>query len=262
MPLPTLPAAHARALGMLSQPDVDVSELASIVESDPGLTAALLRAANSAAYSPLSRINTASDAVVRVGLGTTRRIMASAALNGAFSNLKTSGLDVDALWSWVLATALLADAAAWAEGARTEAFTAGLLHPLGRLALAADDPVQYRRVVAMVHDGWKPVDAESEVYGYDSTEWGSQVASAWDLPESIVGAIRDQETGTGGPLSWVVWKGRQLGWSLGYGDGLACPEEPTFDPGGDDAPIVGSLGGPEGVAAQIEWYRGSLGMAA
>ncbi|MEZ4501230.1 MAG: HDOD domain-containing protein [Dehalococcoidia bacterium] len=262
MTLPTLPAAHARALSMLAKPDVDISELASIVESDPGLTAAMLRAANSAAYSPLSRITTASDAVVRVGLSTTRRIVASAALNGAFKNLSNSGIDVDQLWSSVLATALLADAAAWAEGARTEAFTAGLLYPIGRLAMAGEQPVQYRRVVAMVHDGWRPSEAEVEVFGYDSSEWGAQVAAAWDLPENIAEAIRSQDTGDCGPLSWVVWKGRTIGWSLGYGDGLSCPLESTFDPTSDDAPIVGTVGGPDGLQSQIEWYRGSLGMAA
>jgi hypothetical protein len=228
MLLPTLPAAHARALGMLARHDVDVTELGSIVES----------------------------------LGTTRRIVASAALNGAFANLSSSGLDADALWSSVLATALLSDAVAWAETARSEAFTAGLLHPLGRLAMAGEEPVKYRRVVAMVHDGWDTAAAEIEVFGYDSTEWGAQVASAWDLPELIVEALRDQDTGEGGGLSWVVWRGLQLSRSLGYGDGVSPPVESTFDIESADGRIVGSVGGPEGVQAQIEWYRGSLGLAA
>jgi HD-like signal output (HDOD) protein len=262
MRLPILLARHARALSMVAKPDVEIAELASIVEDDPELTATVLRAVNSAPYSSLSRTTTAPSAVVQLGLPAARRIVATAALNGVFKDLGSSGIDIDQLWSSVLATALLADAAAWAEGGCTEAFTAGLLHPVGRLAMAHAEPVQYRRVVAMVHDGWRPGEAEVEVFGYVSSEWGAQVAIAWNLPQSVAEAIRGQDTGDCGPLSWVVWKGRTIGWSLGYGDGLTSPLEPDFDPNSEDAPIVGTVGGPEGLSSEIEWYRNSLRMAA
>ena len=116
--LPTLPAAHTQALAMMSCHDAGAAEIAGIVEGDPVLTASVLRASNSAAYAPLSPIRTANDAIVRIGLSMTRRIVAGAALGSAFSNLSRSGMDVDELWRHVVACALLADATAWADGPR------------------------------------------------------------------------------------------------------------------------------------------------
>lgn len=258
MSVPSLPVAHQRALALLSNSNVSVHALSEVLEADPGLTAALLRASNSAAYAPLKRIGTANQAIVRIGLEVTRRVIASAALSSGFESVARSGLDAQELWQHALATALLSDASAWAEGPRTEAFTGGLLHSIGRLALAADHPEQYRQVVERVQAGEDSLAVESDVFGHDSVEWGIQVATAWDFPRHIVEAIGHCRTGEGSPLAWVVWNARRIAWSLGYGDGLERPDAVTFDPMSDDASIVGSLGGPEGLRSQIEWYQGSL----
>lgn len=53
--LPTLPGAQASALTLLATKDVDFAEVSHLVETDPALTAAMLRAANSAASAPTRR---------------------------------------------------------------------------------------------------------------------------------------------------------------------------------------------------------------
>lgn len=262
MNLPSLPIAHQRALALLANPDAPVNEVGSILEADPGLTASLLRAANSAAFAPLKRIGTAHGAIVRVGLVTTRRIVASAALGQSFTAVKQAGIDVDELWGHAVATGLLADASAWADGPRTEAFTAGLLHPIGRLAMAAEAPDLYLKVMERVGTGESAVEAEIAVFGYDSAEWGAQVARAWDFPAHIVDAVADCHTGEGSPLAWVVWNARRIARDLGYGDGVERPTEVTFDPKSEDASILAALNGPRGLAAQIAWYSGAMAEAA
>ena len=131
--IPALPIAHGRALALLAQRDVEIARLAEVIESDPALTAAVLRAANSAISSPAQWITTAREAVVRIGLDTTFNIVSGMIVNSAFGDLQRAGLDAGELWRHLIATALLADAAASAAGERTEAFTAGLLHDVGRL---------------------------------------------------------------------------------------------------------------------------------
>ena len=262
MDLPSLPVARQRAFTVLANPEVPLREVGSIVEADPGLTAALLRAANSAAYAPLKRIGTANGAIVRIGLAMTRRILASAALGQSFAAVQHAGIAVDDLWAHAVATALLADASAWADGPHTEAFTAGLLHPIGRLAMAVEDPSLYQRVVRRVHAGEAPLEAEEAVFGRDSAQWGTEVARAWDFPDHIVDAIADCYSGEGSPLGRVVWNARRITWSLGYGDGLQRPREVTFDPDSEDGSILANLGGPNALDAQIRWYSGAMTDAA
>ena len=256
--LPTLPVAHQRALAMLSNHDASISELAAVMESDPALTAAVLRAANSAALAPLSPISTANDAIVRVGLLATRHIVASAALGKSFKSLGRSGIDTDELWRYVVACALLADATAWTDGPRTEAFTAGLLHPIGRLAMGAQDPERYLQVMELVSDGVEPTEAERQVFGFDYVGWGIRVATEWDFPPPVIEAIAGQITGEGGPLSWVVCNARRIARRLGIGDGVSPAIESTFADDTDDADIVNSIGGPDGLNSRIEWYRGAI----
>lgn len=260
--LPTLPAAHTRALAMMSRHDAGAAEIAAIVEGDPALTASVLRASNSAAFAPLSPIRTANNAIVRIGLAMTRRIVAGAALGSAFSNLSRSGMDVDELWRHVIACALLADATAWADGPRTEAFTAGILHDIGRLAMAAGQPEQYAQVVELVRAGLAAEEAEQQVFGVDHIEWGVEVGKTWDFPPDVVEAIAEHHDGGGSPLTWVTWNGRRVAWSLGIGDGLVVPDDVSFDPDSDDAGIVDAAGGAEDFASQIEWYRGAFSAAA
>ena len=60
------------------------------------------------------------------------------------------------MWRHLLATALIGDATVRREGPTTSAFTAGLLHDIGRLAMATQEPERYAEVVTAVHDGADP----------------------------------------------------------------------------------------------------------
>lgn len=255
--IPALPVAHARALQMLSQHDASTSDLAATIESDPALTTAVLRAANSAAFAPLTPIRTANDAIVRIGLSLSRRIIAGAALQNSFGSLERAGLDTAELWRHVIACALLASATAWAGGPRTEAFTTGLLHDVGRLAMATNDPVRYAGVAERVRAGTDAREAEVAVFGLDHVEWGMQIGAAWHFADEVVEAIGDHHDGGSGALSWVTWNGREIARRLGIGDGLTPPGDPTLDAESEDGAILDALGGPAGLRAQIEWFRGA-----
>ena len=165
--LPPLPGTHTRALGMVGQQDITFMELASVVETDPGLTAAVLRAANSALSSPINRIETAEQALVRIGIERTRRIVAGAILSGNLANLSQAGLDTDDVWRHIVACSLIADVTAWGEVRRSASFTAGLMHDVGRLAMANAIPDQYAEAVALIRGGIDAVEAEQTGFGID-----------------------------------------------------------------------------------------------
>ena len=159
------------------------------------------------------------------------------------------------MWRHVVASALLADATAWGAGSRSAAFTAGMLHDIGRLALAIEDPERYRRVVELARAGTDARAAETQLFGGDHVDWGVQVGEAFRFPQEIVEAIAHHHEGGDDALSWVIANGRRLAWSLGIGDGLVAPDEPSFDPQSDDGAVLKAIGGVESFELQVESYR-------
>lgn len=256
--LAPLPGTQARALALVGQADVSFRELGQVVEADPALTAAVLRAANSAASAPIDRIEVAGQALVRIGLEQTKRIVAGAIVSGNMSNLRHAGLDTTELWRHLIGSALIADTTAWGEVRRSASFTAGLMHDVGRLAMANAIPEQYAEVARLVRSGVDAVEAEQTVFGTDHLTVGREIAEVWALPPEMAEAIGDHHYGALSALSWVVWNSRRVTWSLGIGDGVEAPPEPTFDPASEDAEIVAVLGGPEALHQQIAWYTGAI----
>jgi putative nucleotidyltransferase with HDIG domain len=256
--LPPLPGSQVRALAIVGQAEVDFRELSKVVESDPSLTAAVLRAANSAMSSPLGRIETADQGLVRIGVERARRIIAGAIVSGNTSGLGRANLDVTELWRHLVASALIADVAAWGEVRRSASFTAGLLHDIGRLGMAHVLPTRYAEVVALVRGGAETIEAEQHVFGVDHLAVGAEIARAWNVPDDIAEAIGDHHhAGAPGALTWVTWKSRRIVKSLGIGDGVQPPEEPA-ELAPEDAKIIATLGGVERLESMIAWYTGAM----
>lgn len=262
MEIPTLPVARMRAMSLVANPDPAYDELAKMVETDPALTAALLRAANSAISAPRDRVRTAHVAMVRVGVKEARRIIMGVALSSSFQGLHRSGLDQAVLWQHLIASAVLADAIAWGEVSRSEAFTAGLLHDVGRLVLAAGDPGRYRQVIELVRHGVPAVEAEVSVFGVDHMEWGSHLAQEWGFPEEITDVIADHHVGSQRGLSWAVARAREVARGLGIGDGLTDAVPPDPDSEAAMLPVLDDLGGPKAVLQRVAWYHGAMSAAA
>jgi len=261
--LPVLPAAQARALAALQDPDAAIADVADIVETDPALTAAVLRAANSAASASANRVTTARQGVTRIGLATTTQLVTGAVMTSSFQRLTDAGLDIDELWRHLIACALLNQRASRQGVDRSSAFTAGLMHDLGRMAMADADPERYAKVVELARDGQPASAAETELFGYDHEEYGARVAEDWHLPEEIVEVVRSHHD-RAGELSALTRNSRELARLLGFGDGV-LPSESAPDSlealGPDDKILVSNLGGPQALLTQVEWFRESVAAA-
>jgi putative nucleotidyltransferase with HDIG domain len=279
--LAALPAAQARALSMLQNEDLDIRDLTAVIESDPALTGSVLRFANSAASAPVDPIATANEAIVRLGLVHTRQIVSSAIVGSSFGDLGRAQIDANELWRHLIACALIGDHVTWGGEQRSSAFTAGLMHDIGRLALASAEPSRYAQAVARARETGDLMLAEINVFGRDHQEWGVRIAQGWGLPEEIIEAIGDHHHGTAGPLSWAIQTSRRIADSLGIGDGVmpasvpVAPRSAAADdlPGGEpwpddieqaeeDAAVLASLGGAEELFDQIDWFTSTIAGAA
>lgn len=186
--LPSLPAVIMELIQSLGDEDADTHLLAKKIASDQALVAKMLRVANSSFYGLQGKVTSIQDVVVVLGLRNVRTLAMAAAVTGSFSGRNAvPGFDFNAFWRHSMGTALCARALAKRlKMSEENAFTAALLHDIGRLVLAACFPAHLTAVLAYrsTHDGLL-LDAERAVIGVDHASIGEALTAHWKFPESI-----------------------------------------------------------------------------
>jgi len=194
--LPALPEVIQNLIDYLQHPEVDVGQVAERIARDPALAAKLLRVANSSFYGLQSQVATIPDALVVLGLRAVRTLVTGAAMVTHFQALAVAGYDQRAFWLHSAGTALCARVLARQIGANTEnAYTAGLLHDIGCLILAARFPEEYHRTTAYrARLDCHLIEAEHEVLAFDHAQIGAALAARWKFPAEIAAAIASHHT--------------------------------------------------------------------
>lgn len=194
--LPALPQAVLEARQLLASDDVAFDHLADAISHDTALAADLLRLANSSLYGLAGRVRTVRDAVSVLGLRNLDMLLTAAAMRGALrpdaGGASHIGFDTVSHWRHGVASGLCAfHLAAERKLERGAAFTAGLLHDLGRLALACVAPQSMHELLARQAAEDAPLLAlEQEQLGSDHAAFGAMVAEHWHFGGDIVEAIR------------------------------------------------------------------------
>jgi len=192
--VPSLPSVVIRIRQYLADPDVSFDALAKVIEHDPGLTANILQLANSAYFGWSRRIKTVKEAITR--LGTNRIFQMVLCMSVAplvRKPVKGYDMEADALWEHSFATAVTAEKMAQVLGlhGREEAFTAGLLHDMGKVVLGTFVEVDDQPIKELVLTKGVTFDeAERRFVGMDHAEVAGELLSAWKLPDEVVAAAR------------------------------------------------------------------------
>ena len=189
--LPPLPSVVLDLIASLGQVELGAEQVAAKISRDQALVAKTLRLANSSFYGRGRQVGSVAEAITVLGLRTVRAVVTAAGLAGSFS--RHPGFDHGAFWRHSFGSALCAQALADALGRDDGdlAFTVGLLHDIGRLALASLFAPAYAEV-----DNWRRdrdclgSDAERAVLGIDHAEVGALIAQQWNFAPGIVDAIR------------------------------------------------------------------------
>ncbi|MEO8808319.1 MAG: HDOD domain-containing protein, partial [Burkholderiaceae bacterium] len=146
--LPSLPQAVLDVMRLLATEGVRTSEITARIERDQALTARTLRIANSAFYGVPGRVATIHNAIGILGLRTVGTLFTTAAVAAQFRATACPEFEFGRFWRHAIATALVARGLA--QKLRMDedvAFTAGLLHDIGRLAMATQFPVETGQVL-------------------------------------------------------------------------------------------------------------------
>lgn len=207
--LPSLPAVVMELLNSIDQDDVDISVLAKKVSYDQALTAKTLRLANSSLYGLQVKVTTIQQAITFLGFQTTRNLITAAAVTGCFAEGHCPGFDHKAFWRHSIATAACAKVLARQMRFNQDyAFTAGLLHDIGRLVLVSCFPEQYAAAIAYraEHDCYL-LDAERAVLGVDHVDAGLALAEHWNFSDTMrlaIGGHHDPEAQGAGFLAAII----------------------------------------------------------
>lgn len=187
--LPMRAGIAAQILVALEDPDVTPNEVAQIIQTDPSLAARVLRLANSPYFGLNGSVASCTQAIVVLGFSVIRSLSVSSAA-GLFGE---SGRGMPAgFWEHAARVAAGASLVARHRGLPPgDAFSAGLLHDLGRALLFRHDPVRYQKLEAEYgRDTLLSVQAEREEYGIDHAEAAAMVLEQWRLPHALVDAVR------------------------------------------------------------------------
>lgn len=189
--LPTLSAVVMDLLNCVDQEDMDIGTLARKVSHDQALTAKTLRFANSSFFGSQSKVTTIQQAISLLGIQSVRHLITATALAGHFPDGACTGFDSRSFWRHSIATAVCCKVLAMHLHLNQDyAFTAGLLHDIGRLVLVSRFPQQYAAVIAYrASVDCYLLDAERAILGTDHVIVGQALATHWNFSEIIQKAI-------------------------------------------------------------------------
>jgi putative nucleotidyltransferase with HDIG domain len=192
--LPALPSLYARVTQELQSPNGTIENVAKLIAQDPVMTAKMLQVVNSAFFALNREITDPGDAVMFLGAERTKSLIMLAKIFSQFDKTKCTGFAPESLWAHCLKVGELARRIARSQGFDAKAcelaFTAGLLHDIGKLLLAANLPDSFSQALAIGRE--KKIlgaAAEQEIYGTTHAEVGACILGVWGLPLGILEAI-------------------------------------------------------------------------
>ena len=192
--VPSMPSVVMELRKYLNDPDVSFDELARVIEYDPGLTVNVLQLANSAYFGWTRTINTVKEAIARLGTNRVfQMVLCMSVAPLVRKPIKGYDTDSEGLWQHSIATAMCAEQLVEILGLENmeEAFTAGLLHDMGKIVLGTFVEIDDAPIKEIVtSDGLSFNEAEQMVLGIDHAEVAAELLRAWNLPESTVASAR------------------------------------------------------------------------
>ena len=192
--LPALSSVHTKLIESLGNPEITSRELGEIIAQDVGLTAKTLQMANSAFFGLYRYIASPTEAAVYLGIDTIRALTLSTGVFSAFRHTGLTPVFIGQLQRHSVATGIVAHAIANAENLPKKAcdgsLVGGLLHDVGKLALAANCPKEYGDVLAAAgKQGVTFNELEQQVFGATHADVGAYLLWLWGLPESVCQAV-------------------------------------------------------------------------
>ena len=192
--LPSPPQLYFQVVRELQSPEASLENVGALIARDPAMTAKVLQLVNSAVFGLHRAVASPAEAVMYLGIDTTKSVILLAHSFSYFDQIRDSEFSVENLWKHSIRTGNFARWIAQREQADKqlieESYTAGMLHDLGKLALAANLPGKFTEAAMLAASRGCPLwEAEEQVLGASHAEIGACMLAIWGLPIGIVEAV-------------------------------------------------------------------------
>lgn len=192
--LPSYPSLYFEIMKELDTPDPSLERVADIVAKDPGMTVKLLQIVNAASLGLARRFTNPVEAVQQLGIAAVQSLALSAHVFTCFENRALKGFSITKLWDHGANTARIARKILELERADAtlteEAYTAGMLHDIGKLMLANNLPEPFQRTLNLTQEKEiRFIEAEQQIFGANHAGVGAFLLGLWGLPTTIVEAV-------------------------------------------------------------------------
>lgn len=193
--LPPFPRVALRVLKALSDEDTPIKAIEDLIASDVVFASSALHCANSALFGLSARVLTVRHAIVVLGRDRLRSLILTTALQ-SFAKAPLRSKEFRAWWRHSLATALLSEALAYASHLNCpEAYMAGLLHDVGRLALILQLSRENWRLFERTVEGQSStgksiLEIEREIFSVDHCQLGERLLVEWGMPQELIHPAR------------------------------------------------------------------------
>ncbi len=199
--LPTLPAIVMELNRTLQDYESPVENLLDLLEKDQSLVLKILRLVNSSFFGFKNKVSSLRHAVTLLGYSTIQSaVVAVAVIDTLSMKKKLNGFEIERFWEHSIHVAVLSKyvAANTRIAPAENAFTAGLLHDIGKVILAHFFPDIFVQVAEFMQSESVPFsEAEKALELPSHGLIGSILAQRWMLPDVLVGAIRHHHDGAG-----------------------------------------------------------------
>jgi len=187
--LDVIPAVAIKLLRLTNDENSSVSDLSHIIQTEPTLTAKVLRNVNSAAFALPHKVTSIKRAINILGFSAVRQLT----LNQLFYKKLVSHntkQEFDRLFFWqhclFVASLSRAIASALKHEDPDSIYVAGLMHDIGKIVLESHGKVTYSDfVLACKNDKQATLDSEHDFFGLTHAELGFVFCQQWEIPEHI-----------------------------------------------------------------------------
>ena len=191
--LEPMPEVIQKAREVMSKPSATFKEIGKVLETDQAIVAKVLKIANSAYYGLSGRVASIHQALVVMGHQTLEQVLNTAwASKMLATKMKGYGFDAGSLWNHSLAVAMGAKtiSAKRQPTLENDAFTAGLLHDVGKLVLDAHILKNKSAFDELRKHNTSSRKAEETLLGFDHSKIGALICAEWQLPERQASGIQ------------------------------------------------------------------------
>jgi putative nucleotidyltransferase with HDIG domain len=184
--IPPFRAIALKALNLMSGTDTSLLELCNLIRSDLAFSTSILRIANSPLVAFPKNVTSVLQASILLGFQRLRSVVVTVGLK-AYLRSSFTPL-IQSCWHHSVACAIVAERSAkWRFMDKDFAYTAGILHDIGKVALASVMPEAYARVIERGADQAQDLlQSERELCGIDHCQAGRSLVAAWNLPEAFL----------------------------------------------------------------------------